>query len=43
MTKEQKISALNTRIAILEARAGRENKNIVKKIKRKIRDLEKTN
>lgn len=41
MTKEQKISALNTRIGILEARTEKENKNIVNKLKRKVRALEK--
>jgi hypothetical protein len=34
------VEALKARIALLEAR-GRENKNIVNKIKRKIRSLEK--
>jgi hypothetical protein len=43
MTKEQKISALNTRIGILEARTEKENKNIVAKLRRKIRSLEKAN
>lgn len=41
MTKEQKISALNTRIGILEARTEKENKNIVAKLRRKVRALEK--
>lgn len=41
MTNEQKILALNTRVALLEARTGKENKNIVNKLKRKIRALEK--
>ena len=43
MTKEQKISAFNTRIGILEARTEKENKKIVAKLKRRIRNLEKAN
>ena len=41
MTKEQKILALSTRIGILEARTEKENKNIINKLKRKMRALEK--
>lgn len=41
MTKEQKISALQTRIDLLESRTEKENKNIVNKLKRKMRALEK--
>ena len=41
MTKEQKISAIQARIELLEARTGKENKNIINKLKRKKRALEK--
>ena len=40
MTKEQKISAIQTKIELLEARTDKENKNIVNKLKRKKRVLE---
>lgn len=39
MTKEQKILAYETRLALLESRTEKENKNIANKIKRKIRVL----
>ena len=35
------VNALKARIALLESRAGRENKNIINKIKRQIRRQEK--
>ena len=41
MTKEQKIAAYESRIALLEGRTEKENKNIVAKIRRKIRALSK--
>ena len=41
MTKEQKISAIQTRIGLLESRTEKENKSIVNKLKRKMRALEK--
>lgn len=40
MSNEQKISAIQTRIELLEARTGKENKNIINKLKRKKRALE---
>lgn len=39
MTKEQKILAYETRLALLESRTEKENKNIANKIRRKIRAL----
>lgn len=39
MTKEQKILAYETRLALLESRTEKENKNVANKIKRKIRAL----
>ena len=39
MTKEQKILAYETRLALLESRTEKENKNIANKVKRKIRAL----
>ena len=36
---EMKILELENRIAVLEGRNGRENKNIVNKLKRKLRAL----
>ena len=40
MTNEQKINAIDIRIALLQSRAGRENGNIVKKLLRKKRALQ---
>ena len=39
MTNTQKISAIDSRIALLRSRAGKENGNIVKKLLRKRRTL----
>jgi hypothetical protein len=39
MTKEQKIAAHESRVALLEGRTEKENKNIIAKIKRKIKAL----
>ena len=39
MTNEQKIAAIDARIALLQARTGKENGNIVKKLLRKRRSL----
>ena len=39
MTKELKISVLENRLALLESRANRDNKNVVNKVKRKLRAL----
>lgn len=36
---EMKILELENRIAVLEGRTGRENKNIVNKLKRRLRAL----
>ena len=36
---EMKILELENRIAVLEGRVGRENKNIVNKLKRRLRAL----
>ena len=38
---KKSINSLKARIALLESRASRENKNIINKIKRQIRRLEK--
>lgn len=40
MSNAQKISALQARVALLEGRTGKENKNIINKLNRKIRALE---
>ena len=40
MRNKQKISTIQTRIELLEARTGKENKNIVNKLRRKKRALE---
>lgn len=42
MTTQQKITALHTRINLLENRKGVSNNAIIAKLKRKIRALEKT-
>lgn len=39
MTNEQKIAAIDARIALLQARTGKENGNIIKKLLRKRRSL----
>ena len=39
MTKELKISVLENRLALLESRTNRDNKNVINKIKRKLRAL----
>ena len=39
MINLQKISAIDTRIALLQSRAGRENGNIIKKLIRQRRRL----
>ena len=36
-------SSIQIRIALLESRTGRENGNIIKKLKRKLRELRKDN
>jgi hypothetical protein len=41
MTNLQKISAIKSRIELLNARTGKENGKIVKKLERQIRALEK--
>lgn len=42
MTNEQKISAIQTRIELLEARTGKDNKNIINKLKRKKESFRKS-
>ena len=39
MTKAQKIAAIDTRIALLQSRAGKENGRIIKKLLRERRRL----
>ena len=39
MTNAQKISAIDSRIALLQARTGKENGNIIKKLLRQKRRL----
>ena len=39
MTNEQRISAIDIRIALLQSRAGKENRAIVKKLLRERRRL----
>lgn len=39
MTKELKISILENRLALLESRTSRDNKNVANKIKRKLKAL----
>jgi hypothetical protein len=39
MTKAQRIAALDARIALLQARTGKENGNIIKKLLRERRRL----
>ena len=39
MTNEQKINAIDIRIALLQSRAGKENDKVIKKLLRKRRAL----
>ena len=39
MTNEQRINAIDIRIALLQSRAGRENGKVIKKLLRKRRAL----